>query len=121
MFSWFLRLLGINEDRPTASKSSLLSATEAQQQAKQKPKASPKVETKPTVSEKTTKAPTPKNPPPKKKKLSLGDTYPDLKANIIKVLSSAGFDSKKAIDKASDKELLALKGVGKATIKVLRK
>ena len=116
MFSWFLRLLGINEDRPTASKSSLLSATEAQQQAKQKTEASPKVDTKPTVSEKTTKA-----PPPKKDKKSLGDVYPDLKSNIIKVLSSAGFDSKKAINKASDKELLALKGVGKATIKVLRK
>ena len=119
MFSWFLRLLGINEDRPTASKSSLLSASEAQQQAKQKPKASPKVESKPAASKKTTKAPTQKKE--KKDKQSLGDVYPDLKSNIIKVLSSAGFDSKKAIDKASDKELLALKGVGKATIKVLRK
>ncbi len=116
MFSWFLKLLGINEDRPTASKSSLLSASEAQQQATQKPKASPKVETKPTVSEKTTKA-----SPQKKDNKSLGDVYPDLKSNIIKVLSSAGFDSKKAINKASDKELLALKAIGKATIKVLRK
>ena len=60
MFSWFLRLLGINEDRPTASKSSLLSATEAQQQTKQKTEASPIVESKPTASKKTTKTPTPK-------------------------------------------------------------
>ena len=119
MFRWFLRLLGINEDRPSASKSSLLTATEAQQQAKQKtqkPEASPKGESKPIASKKTTKS-----PPQKKQKQSLADVYPDLKSNIIKVLNSAGFDSKKAIDKASDKDLLALKGVGKATIKVLRK
>ncbi|MCK5648988.1 MAG: hypothetical protein KAI22_08925, partial [Gammaproteobacteria bacterium] len=51
---------------------------------------------------------------------SLADEFPDLKANYAKVLEDAGFTTKAAIDKAGDKDLLALKGIGKATLKILR-
>ena len=119
MFKWFLKLLGINEDRPTA-KSSLLSAAEAQTQVKEKEpaKQQPAAEKKPAPKAEI-KAEAPQTSPIESQ--SINDAYPDLKANIIKILAGAGFSTKAAIDKAADQELLALKGIGQATIKVLRK
>lgn len=129
MFSWFLKLLGINEEKPAKSTNSLLSASEAQSQAKKQAekKTPPKTETK-SAPEKIIEKPvappvelpiTKKTSP--KKNQSVSDAYPGLKANIIKKLKGAGFTTKEAIDKAKDKELLALKGIGQATIKILRK
>jgi len=126
MFSWFLKLLGINEDRPAASSSSLLNSTTAKEQAKPKPatssetKAEPKAEVKAQPKAKV-KVEATKKSTSKTTKASLSDEFPDLKANLIKVLNEAGFNNKAAIKKASDKELLALKGIGQATLKILRK
>lgn len=162
MFSWFLKLLGIDEDRPASSNNSLLNTTssqaaahstsqaQAQAQAKSKPEPEPapkaeepKVEkmvkeepaaVKPVAEKKKTEqkpkqqAKTKTKPKPKPKKTSakpaaksLADEFPGLKVNFVKVLTEAGFDTKEAIGKATDKELLALKGIGQATIKILRK
>ena len=122
MFSWFLKLLGINEDKPDSSGSSLLDANkkneaepsasnstiETPQQPEPEKSPEPEAEIEPTP-----------DPEPKQEK-SLADEFPGLKANIIKALSDAGFISKELIAKASDKDLLALKGIGPASIKVLR-
>jgi len=97
MFNWFLKLLGIEEDKPAHSDNSFMKAAEA----------------KPAESK-----PEPKPEPAAK---SLEDEFPDLKANYIKVLNAAGFTTKAAIDTAGDDDLLALKGIGQATLKVLRK
>ena len=98
MFNWFLKLLGIEEDKPAQSDNSFMEATEA------KP-AEPKAELKPK---------------PELAAKSLEDEFPGLKANYVKVLEEAGFTTKASIDKASDKDLLALKGIGKATLKIIR-
>ncbi len=168
MFSWFLKLLGINEDRPAASNNSLLNTTPAQaaetpapaaEKSKPEPVSQPEPEPEPTpeVAEKlkeepaaakpvisetinetisetsqeeqpvepekpkqaTTTAPKPE-PKPEPETKSLADEFPGLKANFVKVLTEAGFDSRKAIDNATDKELLAVKGIGQATVKILR-
>ena len=146
MFSWFLKLLGIDEDRPAASNNSLLNTPSSQAAApaakkpepepKPEPAAVPKIAER--VAEKVKEEPVAAKPAAKKKKAeakpeqqaktkakktaakSLADVFPGLKANFVKVLTEAGFDSKKAIKKATDKELLALKGIGQATIKILR-
>ena len=135
MFKWFLKLIGIDEDRPV-SNSSLLSASEAQSQVQKKTPPVVKQESSTakkqesstvakqessTASKKESKQkPAPKTKS-KQEKSSLNDDYPDLKSNLVKTLTAAGFSTKSAIDKAKDKELLALKGIGKATIKLLRK
>ncbi len=131
MFSWFLKLLGINEDKPVVSKNSFLDTStksesdntvketiadtaeqpEPQQQQKETPEAVEK-------STDTLVEPEPKSEEPVSR--SLADDFPDLKANYIKVLNEAGYTSKALIDKAGDKELLELKGIGKATLKLLR-
>ncbi|MCU7834506.1 MAG: hypothetical protein KZQ83_04550 [gamma proteobacterium symbiont of Taylorina sp.] len=117
MFRWFLKLLGIDEDRPASSGNSILNSTPTQstapvaEQTEQAPPTEPEV--KPAAVKKKAAATKPKAQ-------SLSDTYPDLKANIIKILSKAGFDSKASIDKANDEELLALKGIGQASLKILR-
>ena len=145
MFSWFLKLLGINEDRPAASNNSLLNTTPAQAaetptpaaeksepEAVSEPEPAPEVEVeveeklkeepeKPKQATKT--APEPKaepEPEPAAETKSLADEFPGLKANFVKVLTEAGFDSRKAIEKATDKELLTVKGIGQATVKILR-
>jgi hypothetical protein len=51
---------------------------------------------------------------------SLSEEYPGLKANFITVLEEAGFTSKALIDNVDDKDILALKGIGQATLKILR-
>jgi|GEM_PF-5797845 len=48
------------------------------------------------------------------------EAFTDLKINYAKMLIDAGFDNVDKVKKATDKELLAIKGIGKATIKVLR-
>ena len=145
MFSWFLKLLGINEDKPVPSGSSLLDANkknEPEQSIKEvtietqliaKPETAIKTEVKPEVepiveSEKEAEPELEKEPEPEPEEeeskpeqvKSLIDEFPSLKANVIKALSDAGFSSKELIDKAGDKDLLALKGIGPASIKVLR-
>jgi len=140
MFSWFLKLLGIDEDRPNTSGSSYLDSsankttkttksTTNETQAEEKPKpaaeAKPKSAPEPKPQEETPKE---KPKPPEKAKeaaaksaaKSLADEFPDLKANYVKVLEDAGFTTKAAIDKVSDKELLALKGIGQASLKIMR-
>jgi hypothetical protein len=50
----------------------------------------------------------------------LVENYAGLKSNYAKMLIEAGFDSLAKIEHASDKELLAIKGIGKATAKLLK-
>ena len=131
MFSWFLKLLGIDEDKPVASKNSFLDTStksEADNAVKETlvdtaEQPEPEKQQKETLdsveeSTETLLEPEPKSEEPVSK--SLADEFPDLKANYIKVLNEAGYTSKALIDKAGDKELLDLKGVGKATLKLLR-
>jgi len=138
MFSWFLKLLGINEDRPASSGNTFLdtskkieseqSATETTIETPQQPEPEkspepeavikPEVEPEAEQAEKPEPKPTPEPEPEQKK--SLADQLPGLKANHIKALNNAGFTSKGQLDMASDKELLALKGIGPACIKVIR-
>ncbi|MCW8932894.1 MAG: hypothetical protein OQL19_21970, partial [Gammaproteobacteria bacterium] len=59
-------------------------------------------------------------PEPEPASKSLIEEFPELKANYAKVLEEAGFKTKASIDKASDKDILALKGIGQATLKILR-
>ncbi len=144
MFNWFLKLLGIDEDRPSASGNSYLdnnasntsntnsTASSAVKTAavKETPaetiSTASKEEAK-TAPEKTIDSsvkatetiPEPE-PEPEPESKSLADEFPNLKANYIKVLEEGGFTTKAAIDKGSDKDLLALKGIGKATVKILR-
>jgi len=125
MFNWFLRLLGIEEQKPASSKSSLLDSNAAKPAEAQPVKESPsEPEQKPEPEQKSqeTVAATIEaaEPEPEPASMSLADEIPGLKANYIKVLTEAGFSTKAAIDKASDKELLALKGIGQATVKILR-
>ena len=153
MFSWFLKLLGIDEDRPTASQNSYLDSSaksnttqtkisEPEKKSKPSPEPEIKPDSKPETSPKKSKpkAEPVKKPEPKAKAKvetksekkpakqvekksdtkSLSDDFPTLKANYIKVLEEAGFTTKADIDKASDKDLLALKGIGKATLKIMR-
>lgn len=138
MFNWFLKLLGIDEDRPSASGNSYLDSS-ASNTSNTKSTASSAVktaavketsaETSSTASKEETKAAPEKTidssvkatetiPEPESKPLA--DEFPNLKANYIKVLEEGGFATKAAIDKGSDKDLLALKGIGKATVKILR-
>ena len=132
MFSWFLKLLGIDEDRPTASRNSYLDSsaksatnnTTETTAAKtvEEPESQPE-EVPDTPAEVTDTSPAPApapEPKPKAAPKSLSDEYPGLKANYVKVLEEAGFTTKASIDKASDKDLLALKGIGKATLKIMR-
>ena len=141
MFSWFLKLLGINEDKPVPSGSSLLDANkknEPEQSIKEvtietqliakpetaiktevKPEVEPIVESGPELEKEPEPEPEEEESKPEQVK-SLIDEFPSLKANVIKALSDAGFSSKELIDKAGDKDLLALKGIGPASIKVLR-
>ena len=131
MFSWFLKLLGINEDRPATSNNSILNSSPAPAKQVEKPEPAPAPEPKAEIAPepKPAAAPEPtqekakaaKSKAPKSKKQSLTDAYPDLKSNIIKKLSDAGFKTKAAITKADDDKLLAIKGIGKATLKILRK
>ncbi len=108
MFSWLLKLLGIEDDKPVAKKAVVVEATVA----------SPPInESKEAIDTINQVANTIIEPEPE---LPLAEVFPALKANYIKVLSEAGFASKEAINKASDKELLGLKGIGKATLKILR-
>lgn len=51
----------------------------------------------------------------------LVDKYSGLKSNYAKMLIDAGFDDLAKIEQASDKELEAIKGIGKATVKLLRR
>lgn len=44
----------------------------------------------------------------------------DFKENLEKTLAEAGFDTKNKLNAATDEQLLALAGVGKATLKVIR-
>ena len=116
-FDKFLKLLGIEEDKPVSSDNAFSVTSQAA------PAATVKTNTvEPAKSEpkKTEPEPEPEPEPEKTAADSLQDAYPGLKANFVKVLTEAGFDSKVAIDKASDKELLALKGIGQATLKILR-
>ncbi len=128
MFSWFLKLLGINEDKPVVSKNSFLDTSTKSKSdntvketiADTAEQPEPEKET-PEAVEKSTDTlvePEPKSEEPVSK--SLADEFPDLKANYIKVLNEGGYTSKALIDKAGDKELLELKGIGKATLKLLR-
>ena len=141
MFSWFFKLLGINEDKPVPSGSSLLDANkknEPEQSIKEvtietqliakpetaiktevKPEVEPIVESEPELEKEPEPEPEEEESKPEQVK-SLIDEFPSLKANVIKALSDAGFSSKELIDKAGDKDLLALKGIGPASIKVLR-
>lgn len=48
------------------------------------------------------------------------DKCAGLKSNYATMLIDAGFDNLAKIEQASDKELLAIKGIGKATVKLLR-
>ncbi len=110
MFSWLLKLLGIEDDKPVAKKAVVVEATVA----------SPPInESKEAIDTINQVANTIIEPEPEPE-LPLAEVFPALKANYIKVLSEAGFASKEAINKASDKELLGLKGIGKATLKILR-
>ena len=129
MFSWFLKLLGIDEDRPTASGNSYLDSsaksannntteTTAAKAVEEPESQSEEVDTPAEVTD-TSPEPEPE-PEPEPASKSLSDEYPGLKANYVKVLEEAGFTTKAAIDKASDKDLLALKGIGKATLKIMR-
>ncbi len=130
MFSWFLKLLGINEDKPVSSGSNLLDANkkdEPEQSVKEvtieaplipEPETVIKTEVKPEVEQTAEPGKESESEPEQVK--SLIDEFPSLKANVIKVLSDAGFTSKELVEKASDKDLLALKGIGPASIKVLR-
>ena len=182
MFSWFLKLLGINEDRPASSENTFLdtskkiesersaSATtietpqqpepeqpepeqpepeqpepekspepeaviepevkpEAEKAEEPEPEPVPEPESiaepeadksEPEPEEESEPKPTPEATPEPEQAKSLADDFPGLKANVIKTLNNAGFTSKDLIDKASDKELLALKGIGPASIKVFR-
>ncbi len=124
MFSWFLKLLGIDEDRSNTSGNSYLDSSTKEtgsssvetvevkaavdETSADKTKEEPR-----TVQEKTVDS-TETEPE------SLAAEFPSLKANYIKVLEEGGFKTKAAVDKASDKELLELKGIGKASLKILR-
>ncbi len=137
MFSWFLKLLGIDEDRPASSGNSYLdtnssssvttsTATNTVTDTVPKEESKPEPEEKkeeivevPPKAEGTSPEPEPE-PEPKASSKSLSDEIPGLKANYIKVLEEAGFTTKVAVDKATDKELLALKGIGKASLKLMR-
>lgn len=133
MFSWFLKLIGIDEDKPSASGNSYLDTslqsnsndadstkapiveTTTEPETTPEPEATPEPEPTPEP-EHTPELDSSPEPAPK----SLSDEFPDLKSNYIKVLNEAGFTSKALVAKASDKELLDLKGIGKATLKLLR-
>ncbi|MFK5985711.1 MAG: hypothetical protein QM479_09810 [Pseudomonadota bacterium] len=52
---------------------------------------------------------------------SILQAFKGLKSNYAQILIKAGFDSINKIEQSSDQELLALKGIGKATIAILRK
>ena len=150
-FDKFLKLLGIEEDKPVSSDNAFSvtgqsapaatakthAAEPATEPVKSEPKkAEPEPEPVVSVAEKPVAEtiakeeapedtvpepePEPEPEPAKTAADSLQAAYPGLKANFVKVLTEAGFDSKAAIDKASDKELLALKGIGQATLKILR-
>lgn len=152
MFNWFLKLLGINEDRPNTSANSYLdsstsnktnsitneaaakaeevskpvekarSADTPKSELKSKPAAESKPQAprqeKPQEKQKSPEKAKPAAPKPAAK--SLADEFLDLNANYVKILQEGGFTTKAAIEKASDKELLELKGIGKATLKILR-
>lgn len=149
MFSWFLKLLGIDESRPASTGNTYLDTSPASTTAKEpgtkaEPTPTPVAESTPVAAENTAPAESAAVLEPEKAKEaveseaeippaesvatettaapaeSLIDAYPALKANYAKVLEEAGFTSKELIDKAADKDLLALKGIGKATLKILR-
>ncbi|WP_198266490.1 hypothetical protein [sulfur-oxidizing endosymbiont of Gigantopelta aegis] len=145
MFSWFLKLLGIEEDRPSAPNNAYLQATKKNDTASSEltqSKSEVEVETKaeiapeiqPSVAtpeqqaspeaevrkEDTVKSPEPDDKVATPELKSLADEYPTLKTNYIKILEEAGLTNKAAISVASDKDLLALKGIGKASLKILR-
>lgn len=44
----------------------------------------------------------------------------DFKENLEKTLAEAGFDTKNKLKAATDEQLLALSGIGKATLKIIR-
>ncbi len=151
MFSWFLKLLGIDEDRPASTGNTYLNSSSSSTAKEAEVKSAPapveasvedsapaapeKIETPPEPESEPTPEPekaaaevepAPESPPvektvvPEAAEQSLADAFPMLKANYAKVLEEAGFTSKELIDKAADKDLLALKGIGKATLKILR-
>ncbi len=123
-FDKFLKLLGIEEQQPDSSSNAFSvtdkhaivenKAVEVEEQKVQVVKQEKSVPE--TIAREETTVDISSEPVTE----SLSDVYPGLKANFIKVLSEAGFNTKTAIDKASDKELLALKGIGQATLKILR-
>jgi len=137
MFSWFLKLLGIEEDKPVSSNNSFMANKANKKSEPSPPKEqaitpepeaeviSPEPEAEVTSQEPEAGITSPEPEPepetsPEPVSKSLSEEFPELKANFVKVLTEAGFTSKAAIDKADDKELLALKGIGQATLKILR-
>lgn len=129
MFSWFLKLLGIEEDKPVSSDNAFSATNKPAPAATPEVKKAeaPKTQTEQTPAEEKSAPETiakaeseseSEAEPPSVN--SLQDVYPGLKANFVKVLTEAGFKDKAAIDNAPDKDLLALKGIGQATLKILR-
>jgi len=83
----------------------------------------PKVETKPVAEAKpeADKQTTPKKHKPEIVSAeSIAASFSGLKPHYAKMLIEAGFDSVQKITNASDKELLSIKGIGKASLKILR-
>jgi DNA integrity scanning protein DisA with diadenylate cyclase activity len=104
-----------SESKPEEKPEVELKEVEQKIEAKSKPEAKPVTKKEPTATNKTKK---------ENEVLTadvLVETFSGLKSNYAKMLIDAGFDNLTKINNASDKELLSIKGIGKATLQLLRK
>ena len=119
MFSKLLKLLGIRKNKPVSSTDSYVlnekKADNKMDTAMDTAANEESQEKKPAENLNTAEIPV--EPDTVR---SLSEEYPGLKANFISVLEEAGLTSKALIDKVDDKDILALKGIGQATLKILR-
>jgi hypothetical protein len=102
------------DEKAAATKASIEKPKAPEPKPKAEPKPKPKAESKAEKAKTRPKAET------AAKADSLEQVFPDLKANFVQILMDAGYKTKADIDKADDKALLALKGIGQATLKILR-
>jgi len=135
MFRLLLKLLGLEQyEYPENSgivknnnpSSSITSQAKVQQKVtvESEPKQQVEVKSEPKQKVKVKPESKQENPEVKAEPVSaaeiLVEKYSGLKSNYAKMLIEAGYDSLAKIEQASDKELLAIKGIGKATVKLLR-
>ena len=133
MFKFLLRLLGIEKYEYPETDKPLVMNTGSNNQPSVKSQPEPEPEPEPERKPKSAPAlkPAPKPAPEQANKDQassssltvemLMDEFPGLKINYAKMLIEMGFDNLEKINKASDSELVAIKGIGKATVKLLRK